>query len=331
MAKENIASLGDGASNRHGVYVGLYKVGRTIADMAALKPGDRVTIEQEKEALETYERLMCLTNVLTKDPTQVILTRGAFRWTASAMPVVELTPLVAAAFCVSGCETPPVSALNPPWECFVIEIDPTLIAVDSHLNKGVSYIHSILVRRWTRVSNGETYWEYAAFSPDVTIHQSKLDDEALFNEKTILDDIATRLPITERDQRALTLCRAIIRGVILRFANPEAKVSYQKKLGTSAKAKKARADKYKGIPDFDRYVITDVVKVDAREVVRRYNNGERSSPSVRTLVRGFYRNQHHGHKNALVKNIWIHPYWRGNETLPVATKAHRVSLERTKT
>ncbi len=323
MAKENVAALGKGASNRHAVYVGLYHVGKVIEQMSALEPGAEVSIEQEKEALETYEHVMGLTDVLTADPTQVILTRGAFRWVASAMPVIEVTPLVAAAFCVSGCEIP-LATLNPPWDCFIVEIDPSLIAVDSHLGNEISHIHSILVRRWTKVTNGERYWEYAAFSPEVTLHQSQLSDDALFNEKTILDDLASRLPITERDQRAMTLCRAIIRGVLLRFANMEAKSTYKKKVGTSSKAKKSRAQKYQGIPDFDRYKITDDIKVDARDVVRRYNNGERGSPSVRTLVRGFYRNQHHGPRGSLIKNVWIHPYWRGNESLPIATKVHRV-------
>lgn len=269
----------------------------------------------EMDVLQEYEVANQITPVLLQDTTQVVLARLASGWFKSAMPTVRVPPLVAAAFCVSVAEGISGADIRPPWDCFAIEIDPGLVQIDF---RGQMFdVHTIVVRMW------KGRWEYIAASEKTFVHQSSVTNEALFQEQTIITEGSRpTVPLVDADLRTMTLCRAIIRGVLLKFSDPNAASTYLQKSGQSSKARRQRQAKYGDIPPFLRYVLTNDVTVDAREVVRKYGRGERSSPSVQTLVRGFFRRQHYGSNNALVKTVWIHPHWRGRETLPVAVKTH---------
>jgi hypothetical protein len=63
--------------------------------------------------------------------------------------------------------------------------------------------------------------------------------------------------------------------------------------------------------------VTEAVRTDAR-------SGDRSAPSVQTLVRGHIKRQVVGIGRAGRKVVWIEPYWRGPEGAPILARPYSV-------
>lgn len=265
------------------------------------------------------------------DPAVMTMIRMGVQWVASTMPVVEVPELVAAALCVTSVAFEPGDeAFQAPWRGFAIEVPPGLIQLVNPEGQ-TEDIFVIFVDRSLGFRPDETMqqgWSFVAVAPTTELSQCVLTTEELFCDDprsfpgVFFENTSEMLDL---DFRALTLCRALVRGVILRCTDPDNRTRYHKTFGSSPKARAARRAKYGALPDFDRYVITDTVAIDAREVVRQFARGERSSPSVRHLVRGHFRNQVCGAGRADRKRIWIQPHWRGEEGLPIATKNHRLA------
>lgn len=58
------------------------------------------------------------------------------------------------------------------------------------------------------------------------------------------------------------------------------------------------------------------LKIDCRNVIREYIEGDRSSsPSITFLVRGHWRNQAYGPQHSLRRPKWIEPHWKGEGPL----------------
>ena len=70
------------------------------------------------------------------------------------------------------------------------------------------------------------------------------------------------------------------------------------------------------------YTVVRPVVLDCRVAVRDYIAGGGKSPTVRSLVRGHWRNQVHGPRNSLRKWIHVEPFWRGPDGAPVAVRPH---------
>lgn len=117
---------------------------------------------------------------------------------------------------------------------------------------------------------------------------------------------------------------SLVRGACLALSNPD---DYKKKkVGSSSYTTKKREG---GAPDLAnaRYLLTAPVKVDLRDVVRMQQRGETSKGrklTVQFLVRGHWKNQAHGPKHSLRKNIWIHPFWKGPEESRVLLRNYTV-------
>lgn len=265
-----------------------------------------------------------------REASVMTMIRMGAQWVAGAMPLVEVPPLVAAALCVTSVTfEPDDEQFQAPWRCFGIEVPPGLIQMVNTEGK-VEDIFALFVDRGLGQRPDGTMivgWSFLAVAATVELSQCVLTTKELFCDDPrsfpgVFYDGTDAM--VDLDFRALALCRALARGVILRCTDTDNRSRYRKVFGTSPKAVAARRAKYGSLPDFDRYVITDTVEIDAREVVRQFSRGERSSPSVRHLVRGHFRNQACGTERKERKRIWIHPHWRGEEGLPIATKNHRL-------
>ena len=70
------------------------------------------------------------------------------------------------------------------------------------------------------------------------------------------------------------------------------------------------------------------VRVDCRAAISAYVAGAtRSSPSVRSLIRGHYKHVPYGPRSSLRRWQPIEPYWKGPEGAPVAVRPHRLEGE----
>jgi hypothetical protein len=74
------------------------------------------------------------------------------------------------------------------------------------------------------------------------------------------------------------------------------------------------------------FAVTRDVRHDLRDWVRDYARGEGAgtgrSPRVQCMVRGHRRRQVCGRGRLERKTIWIEPFWRGGEDLPIAVREH---------
>lgn len=311
--------------SRKNVYEVLYEFGKVGWQSLGIWPVNRAILEEElsRAAGQIFLEFPDLRRAARFDGNLTTQTIVAAHWVSQAMPVVEVPPLAAAALCASSAHESVMEDFHAPWDSFAIELSEPLIMVKNRVGD-LEHVHTI-VCNYSRGIEGTSGWSYLGYADSITIRQSVLTPERLFSEETeIVNEASPVVALEDVDLRAMTLCRALIRGVLLRCANPSQKEAYRKKMGTSTKARKARQEKYGGLPDFDRYVITDRIDIDARPVIRDYAHGTRPSPSVRTLVCGHHRRQAYGPQNSQRKMIWIQPHWRGSEGFPIATKSYRV-------
>jgi hypothetical protein len=255
------------------------------------------------------------------DLTQIVILSVATEWVAQAMPVVDTSMEVASAFCVSGAQDVNEEDLHFPWRAFAIRVPTGLISAMGS-DGTPKDVHTIVARVWVR-DNGKEAVEFVAFTETVILHQFGLSKAHIFGEDVFLDTPASALPTTTWDHRAMTLCRGMIRGV-LAFFSSSPKESFRRPRSTKAKTLKGRPAALRKMPDFDHYVITADVKVNARDAVRAYNRGERAKLALRSLVRGHFRSQACGPRRESRQIRWILPYWRGLDNSITATRTHKV-------
>ena len=140
----------------------------------------------------------------------------------------------------------------------------------------------------------------------------------------LIDEQVAPGPMGRRmmDRNSLIM-RRIIAGVCLELSNPGRLEAAH--VGVVAKRReKSRKRKYRILPKgCDQYALRDSVKLpDFRETVRDYLDGKkRSSPKVRTLVRGHWKRQAYGPDKQLRKIIHVEPYWRGPKGAPISVRA----------
>jgi hypothetical protein len=297
--------------------------GEDISDMEAWTRFDEMFRAGEITSLNVE-----FINIMMTNRSVAMESHFAARWVQQAMPVVELGHKLAAALL---CSTPHPSAeefFQSPWKAWIIRVPPGLIHM---LDSSRQHLEDMqLIKVYTFVNHqGKLSWNYIASSVSMHIHAPNILADFIFQSK---DDFAAyedevEIKLDQVDMRAAALASRLIRGCTMMLVDPVERLTYRQAPGMSSKTMKNRAAKFgKGASHqphwIDRYVITAPVKVDLRETVRKYMTGERASPSVQSLVRGHWRAQAHGAKRLLRKMIWIEPHFRGDETLPIATRPH---------
>lgn len=115
-------------------------------------------------------------------------------------------------------------------------------------------------------------------------------------------------------------CR-LLAGVLVELDTPH--VRERIAIGTPLRPRMKKRDR-KGPPTCWTFELKRDVKVDCREWVRDYVRTGGRSIGVRRLVRGHQKRQPYGPGNSLRKWIHVEPYWQGNETDPIAVRAHRL-------
>lgn len=269
-------------------------------------------------------------NILMTNRSVSMESQFSARWVQQAMPVVEVGHKLAAALL---CSTPHPSAkefFQSPWKAWLIRVPPGLIQMLDSSRLHMEDMQTIKV--YTLVNQeGNLVWNYIASSNSMHIQLPSLSGDSIFDS---IDDFVTyenenenEIKIDQIDVRAVALASRLIRGCTMMLVDPMERLAYRQASGVSSKTLKMRAAKFGKSAShqphwIDRYVITAPVTVDLRETVRKYMVGERASPSVQSLVRGHWRAQAHGPKRLLRKMIWIEPHFRGDETLPIATRPH---------
>jgi hypothetical protein len=253
--------------------------------------------------------------------------RFAARWVQQQLPMVEVAHKLGAALICSTPGEETREMFRCPWRAVMIHVPPGLIQCVGRTGE-LEDLFSIHLLAWT--FEGQTTYGYTTSSRTASLFQTGLTVNDMYRaEHDFALDLPgdpagsiSPLPMVDCDRRAMTLCRKLIRGLLLYIADPTVLSAARRSPGTSSKAKKASIAQY-GYPIvFDRYFLGRDIACDLRPVVSAYNRGERSSPQVRHLVRGHHKVVRHGKGGLLTKIAWIEPYFRGADELPPLIKTH---------
>ncbi len=122
---------------------------------------------------------------------------------------------------------------------------------------------------------------------------------------------------------------SLVRGACIALSNPD---DYKKQKTGNGAAKSQRASRTE--PDFGatRFLLSAPITIDMRQHVIDAISGKQhggGSPTVQFLVRGHWRNQAHGPRRALRKQIRIEPFWKGNEDARVLLRNYKVKEDDT--
>lgn len=123
---------------------------------------------------------------------------------------------------------------------------------------------------------------------------------------------------------------SLIRGACLALANPNEYKRQTLKEKAAGGAKKPQRD---GDPDFtaSRFMLSAPVMVDARPHLLDFVSGKKhkagaggGAPTVQFFVRGHWRNQAHGPRLSLRKQMRIEGYWKGDQTAAILLRNYKV-------
>lgn len=227
----------------------------------------------------------------------------ATAWAANGFPRIAIRRHVHAAM-LMWTDTAPAAVVEAraPWDAFAIAIPNQLLEV----RRGEA--NADITTAFVRVHDSGECWIAAA--DETEIYASCV--------AASLSDLGADDP----GDRILELVCRLVLGVCLDITEhrPSGYVP-----GAKLTVKRRR-----GEPQTSSFVVTRDVEVDCRASVRDYVAGKRvradaadcSRSPVQRLHRGHWQQQVHGPRNSLRKWKFHRPYWQGDESGPIALRAH---------
>lgn len=248
----------------------------------------------------------------------------AATWARCAFPRIVMSHTYAAALCATAITADIHPLIKLPWDAFAIEIPSGFIS--GRTGDGEAYdVGTLFVHRLPKPK--EHY--------DVALLATTGSTLALvcgLTRKGIVDEIAEDraqsvtqftlgfAPFGSGDGRVMHVLQRLTANVCLAMSDP----ANLKPLGKGKPHPPAK--RKTGQPPLTTFQLGQSVEVDCRQAIRDYIEGREPKPgkalALQMLVRGHWKRQHHGERNAKVKIIWVQPYWRGPDTAPILTRPH---------
>ncbi len=204
-----------------------------------------------------------------------------FTWFRSTFARLEVGHKLAASLCLT--DVPDDIEVKAPWEAW------SLIVPD-----GVIFDPGHAVRFWVV---GTTI-AFMVHDGEITAYKHYTREQL----KTDKSEYA----------RTYELINNLVRGACLALSNP---AEFKKERSTVSGSSKG--SNRSGPPELTqaRFLLSAPLTIDLRKEVSEYVQGTRKgvSPKVQFLVRGHWKNQPYGPKQSLRKQIWIKPFWKGDE------------------
>ena len=243
------------------------------------------------------------------------------KWAQTGFPRLQIGHIYAASLMATHADPDVVGDIAPPWPAFCLSVPPGLLAIEPPGGGPLEPVEHLFVMR-TRLDHregdaitlGEELWTtqaYTTFGACIYRHQFPTRELLQGEDRFALPDGADPpegpwARLDERDERATLLLGRLLMGVCLTATDPAALVKKTRGFlrPPSGPSEEPRCCVFELRPAGEL--------TDCREAVRAYMDGQtRSSPKVRTLVRGHWRMQPHGPGLTLRKPVPIPPYWRG--------------------
>jgi hypothetical protein len=282
----------------------LFETGRTSAEAIARGiPRDEVLEGMSQSLLKGLGKN-------TLGPFPAIAPSFALAWAESGFPTIEPSHRLAASLMATSVPEDHVDEfVRMPWRCFAFHIPEGLVARGDGFGLALHARDGVF--KTMDIHGGALH---IGFEPTLAGWISKIGPQQ--NDKT-------ELTVEETDQQArlMELTGRLLLGICLEMS------AYRPSEGNASSSGTIQRATKEGIyPSV--FKLTRDVKVDARKAVREYAAGQRRvNPTVRVLVRGHWKLQAHGPGRTERSPIHIEPYWRGEETAPVAVRSHVLDKE----
>jgi len=251
------------------------------------------------------------------------------RWAQDGMPTLRLNENQASSFALSDLSDDQLNRWKPPWRSFMISI-PQIIPNTFIRRIGVQKIdvkpvgleehdriHDSIFVRVEKTNPKELIFNAEGSAKDLhdVVKSNLVSPDAygntLKNKKII--ELCTRITLNAvvamscKDQ-----LRRINTGIVKKNAGRK----------RSKKTKKYRKIKKYGLTEF---ILGTPVVVNHTRYIQEYCNSKTARfHKARWLVRGHWRNQAYGPGRSLRKEIFIEPFWKGDERSSVILREHQI-------
>lgn len=239
------------------------------------------------------------------------VTSLSYRWITSGLSQIVMGHKLAAALMATKTNKDAIEMVRPPWRGFVINLPNGLLKCP-----GVD----VEVRYLSVGVDNNNLWSIG-FGNDDTLGSSvgsyNISLSALLEE-----DFIDELVVEKDDRIPFQLAGRLVVGTCLLMADPQYVTPPRGMRRTSgAKAPIALSPA--------TYKIGAPVLIDCRKEIVAAQQGAGSSapPTVRFIVRGHWKAQPHGPGRTFRKTMWIQPYWKGEEGMPVLVRPHVIKKD----
>lgn len=252
---------------------------------------------------------------------------GLCKWAHYGYPTITMGHRYAAALFATTASEEAILLARPPWPAFVVELPDKLLDTEdpSRLRERL-WLHRMLVTK-TNGMRGET-WAYIAYADDrISLYRHGMKSEELLpptigpEERHGDKHDPFDRELTDRDMRVFSMLGRLIINSCIAMSDP----TLVRAVGRSHELweRSQQGPKRSSAEPIVRiFQLGKPVQHDFRPSVSEYIEGARRKLSVQTLVRGHFKTQHYGPKNAQIKVIWREPFWRGPEDAPIPLRPH---------
>ncbi len=238
----------------------------------------------------------------------------AARWFNDGMPLVEVSPQLAASMMMTSVGEDVLNAQRFPFSGFTIGVPRGLVWIDA--GAGRHWVDTL----YAGMCGSMPGWCARAEVGSLYSVQPTMGE---LLSGSIVNPHATSpldLPVESDDERASLLLSRLAAGVILYMTG-----------GMPTKNVGAAHVSWRGDPRGSKnpktrtFRLTHAVAHDMRPAVDAYMNGTSRKATVQSVVSGHWKSQAHGIGRAQRKTIFVEPYWRGSEDAPIALRQHKLS------
>lgn len=234
------------------------------------------------------------------------------RWTENGFPSIVTTHRLAASLMATQLSADVTGDIRMPWETFWVHIPDGLLT-----RLGGSHM------LWLLISQRDGSLKYiGAFSDGASVigFRQSLKD-FISDDPVLTGDPDSMVPmVDDGDLRFNRLLGRLIAGICIELDQPKHVTII------SNGPPKGKRPGRTGPPKSWTFTLGRDVRVDCREWVTRYLNGDDGTPlGVQSLVRGHHKRQAHGPSRSLRKWIHVEPYWRGPDDAPIVTRSHQLA------
>lgn len=259
-------------------------------------------------------------------PDQLAELLGMAKWIDSACRTIECDEKYFAAMACTSIGATSFVDVKVPWDAFVVRIPGESISV------GTTAFDRVLV--WTtaalgieRSSEHDAWFKLYPRSHDkehlgVTQFSPHGISDLLFKTGKVNGAEAGmgNPPEDLSEDEYIRACDSVRRAIVGLLYTMQHTTNFREH-----PSGKRKPNSRFGPPAHRTILVGRPIEIDCRQALRDFvTKGERSAPSVQSLVRGHYKRQVVGTGRESRKVIWVEPYWRGPEDAPILARPYKM-------